>query len=79
MSILLSKHKPVLATSLITKASSELYRTEITKMKTQVSQLTTCVTEALKMNTGTIVAEKEEERRIELQQRRVEREEQRKH
>ena len=56
MSISLAKHGPVSTTSPITGGSPKSNKSELTELKTQVSQLTTCITEVMKMNKETIAA-----------------------
>ena len=60
MSIFLAKQDPVSTTSPVTKASPDMYRSEITKMKTQVNQLTSCVTKVMKVSKDMLAATSEE-------------------
>ena len=56
MSILSAKNGPVSTTSPITGGSPKSNKSELTELKSQVSQLTTCITDVLKSHNDTLAA-----------------------
>ena len=68
LSILSLIQEPPLTTSLITKGSPDTHRTKMTKIKTQVSQLSTCITNVIKMCNDNRAADNEREERDRAEQ-----------